>query len=101
MNSTQFKKVVQSAIIIMPPEAVWEPIQEIRKLYDKSYKRWMPHVNMVYPFVSGENFVDVVDQVKSAVTTLSPFKVTLGKFGYFTHKSDTTMWLNPECEVST
>jgi len=97
-TSVSFKKIVQSAIVIAPPEALWGPIQEIRKVHDKAYPRWMPHVNLIYPFVPLENFGDVVQQAKQALMTLAPFKLSLNKFGYFTHKSDVAMWLDPECD---
>ncbi len=39
-------KTVQSAVIIMPPKEMWGPIDEIRKIHDKGFIRWMPHINM-------------------------------------------------------
>ena len=39
-------KDVKHAVIIQPDESLWGPIQEIRKQYDKSYIRWMPHINL-------------------------------------------------------
>lgn len=43
-------KVVSSAIIVAPPENLWGPIQAIRQEHDKAYERWMPHINLIYPF---------------------------------------------------
>ena len=40
-----------SAVVICPPSSQWGPIQEIRSVNDKSYVRWMPHVNLLYPFL--------------------------------------------------
>jgi hypothetical protein len=44
------KRVVQSALCIIPPEDLWEPIQHIRRERDKAFPRWMPHINLLYPF---------------------------------------------------
>ena len=44
------RKVVTSAIIVSPPKDTWGPIQDIRLKFDKAYKRWMPHINLIYPF---------------------------------------------------
>jgi hypothetical protein len=44
------RKVVTSAIIVSPPKETWGPIQDIRLKFDKAYKRWMPHINLIYPF---------------------------------------------------
>ena len=40
-----------SAVVICPPTSTWEPIQRIRAVNDKSYTRWMPHINLLYPFL--------------------------------------------------
>jgi len=88
-----YQKVVKSAVVIIPPEELWGPIQEIRKVHDKAYKRWMPHINLLYPFVSGEYFPEVVEQLRQGISSLSPFKLTFNKFNYFPHG---TVWLLPE-----
>lgn len=41
------EKVVSSAVVVMPPESMWQQIQDIRSKHDKSYERWMPHINLV------------------------------------------------------
>lgn len=40
------KKVVKSAVCIIPPKEVWEDIQELREENDKAYARWPPHINL-------------------------------------------------------
>ena len=35
-------KTHKSAVVIIPPEEIWEPIQKIRRLYDRQGHRWMP-----------------------------------------------------------
>jgi len=94
----KYEKVVKSAIIVMPPEALWQQIQQIRKLYDKAYARWMPHINMVYPFIPGENFPDVVEDLKVSLSSISPFKIAFKDLGYFQHKGSCTLWANPRTE---
>jgi hypothetical protein len=37
-------------LVIIPPEAVWEPIQAIRRRHDRKLRRWMPHITLLYPF---------------------------------------------------
>ena len=43
-------KTHKSAVVIIPPEEIWEPIQKIRRLYDRQCHRWMPHITLIYPF---------------------------------------------------
>jgi len=39
-NTKPLRKVHTSALMISPPQRDWPQIQEIRKIYDKSYVRW-------------------------------------------------------------
>ena len=43
----------ESAIVLIPPQEVWEPIQAIRRVHDRQVRRWMPHVTLLYPFLPG------------------------------------------------
>ncbi|KXZ54947.1 hypothetical protein GPECTOR_3g116 [Gonium pectorale] len=43
-------KVHSSAVAVVPPAAVWSRIQALRCLRDKSFVRWPPHINILYPF---------------------------------------------------
>jgi len=47
------EKAETSAIVVSPPPQAWEPIQDIRVKHDKAYSRWMPHINLIFPFVPG------------------------------------------------
>jgi hypothetical protein len=40
-------KVFTSAVVIIPPEELWIPIQKIRKKYDRQINRWMPHITLL------------------------------------------------------
>jgi len=94
-NIHYYKTGVKSAVVIIPPEELWGPIQEIRKIHDKAYKRWMPHINMLYPFVNGEHFEAVVDNIRQAISSITPFKVSFKNFNYFNHGA---VWLQPQTE---
>jgi hypothetical protein len=39
-----------TAVAIAPPEQAWEPIQAIRRRYDRQIHRWPPYINLLYPF---------------------------------------------------
>jgi len=89
--------VYTSAVVIIPPKVHWGSIQTIRKIYDRQFYRWMPHITLLYPFRPknqfyefGQKFSDTCDQIK-------PFEITLNRIEYFFHgHQNYTMWLNPE-----
>eukprot|EP01119_Soliformovum_irregulare_P006620 TRINITY_DN1883_c12_g1_i2.p1 TRINITY_DN1883_c12_g1~~TRINITY_DN1883_c12_g1_i2.p1 ORF type:complete len:834 (-),score=304.11 TRINITY_DN1883_c12_g1_i2:16-2517(-) len=92
-------KTVQSAVVIIPDPSQWEPIEKIRRNSDKSYQRWMPHINLLYPFLPGGELRSASLKIHKAVAEISPFKISLSQFGYFTHEGvNATVWLNPEAE---
>ena len=94
-----------SAVVICPPSSQWGPIQEIRSVNDKSYVRWMPHVNLLYPFLLDDdddgdeaprrNFNAAAAVAREALAGIEPFTVTLRTFSRFEHANSCTVWLHP------
>ena len=90
-----------SAVVICPPTSTWEPVQRIRAVNDKSYTRWMPHINLLYPFLldDGEdgdgNFDRAAAKAREALRDIEPFTVSLRTFGHFAHAKSCTVWLHP------
>lgn len=89
------KRVVTTALCVIPPKEIWEPIQEIRQKYDKAYERWMPHINIVYPFVETKDFDEVEKLLTGPLSKLPPFKVKFEKFESFEKKDHHLFWLKP------
>lgn len=86
-----------SAVVVIPPSDVWEPIQAIRRKYDKKFDRWMPHINILYPFLPREAFDGAAGQIAEVLKGFAPFSVTLGRLRHFEHGMDRfTMWLEPQ-----
>ena len=44
------QKTHQTAVVIIPPKEIWASIQLIRQQHDTNYRRWMPHITLMYPF---------------------------------------------------
>jgi poly(A) polymerase len=93
-------KVVTSSIVIIPPEQTWGQIQDIRRLHDKSFERWMPHINLLYPFVPKVQFSSVVEKIQTVLKDIRPFTVRMQQFTHFEHRASTTVLLDPEVIVS-
>ncbi len=91
------RKTHKSALCLIPPEEVWEPIQAIREIHDRQFERWMPHVNLLYPFLPAREFEAQAPAVAEAASGIRPFLVTLAAFSHFAHPSGgATVWLRPE-----
>jgi len=92
-------KVFTSAVVIIPPKDTWEPIQEVRKQYDRQIKRWMPHINLIYPFRPEKFFKELSLKFEKKCSDVSSFHLTLSEIRYFSHgKRNYTIWLAPEPE---
>lgn len=101
-------------MIIMPPESQWGQIQEIRKVHDKAYSRWMPHINLypifgfkigcnffifrLYPFVPENQYDKFYQKFVDALSSLEPFVVTLKELSYFSFGKSSTMYVKPTNE---
>jgi 2'-5' RNA ligase len=89
----------KTALVVIPPESAWPPIQAIRAAHDRKVGRWMPHINLVYPFLPAGEFERAIMQVGPACAALPPFELRLAGFDTFRHHRDSyTVWLKPEPE---
>lgn len=90
-------KTHQTALVVIPPREAWEPIQAIRRAHDRQYRRWMPHVTLLYPFRPREEFDSVAAALTAACMQISPFETRLAEFCQFEHaRGSFTLWLRPE-----
>lgn len=90
-------KVYTSAVVIIPPQENWIPIQEIRKIYDQNIHRWMPHITLLYPFRPKTDY-NILEKFFFEICNMIPaFEITLQDFHYFNHgRQNYTLWLKPE-----
>jgi RNA 2',3'-cyclic 3'-phosphodiesterase len=91
------RKSHHTAIAAIPPSECWEPIQAIRRVHDRQAGRWMPHINLLYPFVVPTRLERSLPLLADACASIAPFAVALTRFGSFQHSSGrATIWLAPE-----
>ena len=66
-------------------------------MHDKAYKRWPPHINLMYPFLTDTDIADVIPALMKELSQVAPFKVTFDStgFGHFTHAKSSTIWVCP------
>ena len=99
MKSTTIKTYT-TAIVLIPPNEVWKPIQKLRRVHDRNFHRWMPHITLLYPFIERENFPNVADALTAAAASLHTFQAHLSYFDHFRHRRSCTVFLRPEPEES-
>lgn len=92
----QAAKTFKSAVCLVPPRHTWGPIQEVRCFNDKSYVRWPPHINVLYPFLEAQHLEAAAAVAAEALREQQPFDVHLREFGHFEHGRSCTLWLRPE-----
>jgi 2'-5' RNA ligase len=93
-------KTHMAAVVLIPPEQLWAPVQEIRRRHDRQFRRWMPHVTLLYPFRPREDFDALAGPLEEAARTVQPFDVELAEFRWFSHgRRSFTVWLAPEPAV--
>ena len=91
-------KVYTAACVIIPPREKWAPIQAIRTKYDRHVHRWMPHINLLYPFLEMSKFsADQQERFRDACQHFPSFEIQLAEFKFFSHRyNNHTIWLSPE-----
>ncbi|KAJ4991839.1 endonuclease/Exonuclease/phosphatase [Stagonosporopsis vannaccii] len=98
----------KTAIALLPPCSIAPPIEGVRAVHDKNFKRWPPHINLIYPFLASpletsDSNVPRLSQfiqarLERATSKTRAFRVLLkaDSPGFFTHsKSSKTVWLAP------
>ena len=90
-------KTFTTAVVLIPPGEVQSAIQAIRQVHDRHFRRWMPHITLVYPFRPRHEFDQLAERFASACRALAPFRVELAEMHCFRHRRDSfTLWLAPE-----
>ena len=91
-------KTHTTAVVLIPPESVQPPIQELRRIHDRNFVRWMPHITLLYPFAERHDFGSIIPALTQAAQQITPFSVELVRFDAFRHRKSCTMFLVPEPE---
>ncbi|EMD94773.1 hypothetical protein COCC4DRAFT_203586 [Bipolaris maydis ATCC 48331] len=93
----------KSALVLLPPSHITAPIEAVRRVYDKQFLRWPPHINLLYPFLispseSGKLKDDIRIRIGQVARTIPPFHMSLdsNQPGVFHHTlKNKTVWLGP------
>lgn len=89
------QKVPHSALVIIPPVDLWPQIQAIRKANDSAFDRWMPHVNLCFPFIPPEEFDYFHEKFSEIFKDFQKFPLTFSNFGHFDQAKKSVIWADP------
>lgn len=90
-------KTPKTAVVLIPPSDLWEPIQALRRQHDRHFRRWMPHITLLYPFRPTASFELATPLLARACRLIKPFEVQLRRFDFFEHgRQSATCYLAPE-----
>jgi 2'-5' RNA ligase len=91
------QKTFTTAVVLIPPSEVQPAIQAIRQVHDRHFKRWMPHITLLYPFRPSHEFDRLAQQFSALREAIEPLQVTLAELRWFRHRRDSyTLWLAPQ-----
>jgi 2'-5' RNA ligase len=102
----------KSALVLLPRRSISPPIEAVRRVRDKHFARWPPHINLLYPFLAspsqsadpGDNQASlqlkpcIRLRIQEATKALPSFHVRLraDSLGVFSHAPRReTVWLDP------
>jgi 2'-5' RNA ligase len=60
----------KSALALLPPSAITGPIERVRRMHDKQFDRWPPHINLIYPFLATPSEVESTQRQRDGMRPL-------------------------------
>ena len=82
------RKTFTTAVVLIPPGEVQPAIQAMRQVHDRHFKRWMPHITLLYPFRPRPEFDQLAERFSSACEAIAPFQVELAEMRFFRHRHE-------------
>ena len=89
-----------SALCIIPPQKISLELDKIRLEHDKAYQRWMPHINICFPFLEDTGLSLVQKTLANHLDRIGSFEIILEKITHFEPKGrgPATVVIEPRCE---
>jgi len=84
-----------TALTLAIPSEFQDNINTIRKLYDRAYPRWMPHINFIFPFVAEDKFDDIIERLSPKLKEFGSFELEINQIGHFKQGKNITVHIKP------
>jgi 2'-5' RNA ligase/exonuclease III len=88
----------QTALAFVLPSHLHTEIDSLRRLYDKSFRKWDPHINILYPFVDPSCLLDVISKLGSFLSQRRSFSGNINDVGVFHHRRNATVFKKPNSD---
>ncbi|KAH7364764.1 hypothetical protein BKA65DRAFT_573286 [Rhexocercosporidium sp. MPI-PUGE-AT-0058] len=89
-----------TALALLLPPSLSSEINSLRRIHDKSYSKWSPHINILYPFLALPSLPHAIPLLQTQLSSLtySKLHVNLDDVGVFKHRKNATVYLKPDEE---
>lgn len=84
----------RTALVLMPPRDAWGPVQRVRCALDGKFRRWPPHVTLLFPFVDEAWLEPAAAALAAIVAEVAPFELAFGRAGPINPRT-TVLWPTP------
>lgn len=87
----------QTALALIVPSHLQPELNTIRKIHDKAYRKWEPHINILYPFVDASLLSSAITTLRIHLSShpIASFKIKIEDVGVFEHTRSSTVFLKP------
>jgi poly(A) polymerase len=86
-----------SVLAVLVPKSSSELIQNIRRSHDRTFDRWPPHINIIYPFYRNIDTENVSVEVFNALSSFEPFDVSLNELCFF--QDNSVVYMKPTSDT--
>lgn len=90
----------QTAVALVVPHHLQSEINSLRRIHDKAFQKWEPHINILYPFVEPTRLSSAVEILREALGErhMKGLRVNIDEIGVFKHRKNATVFLKPDAE---
>jgi poly(A) polymerase len=92
--------VRSTALALVPPAGLWEPLQAFRREHDDRITRWPPHLNLLFGFVPPERFPAAIAKLGDLARAWSRPRLEISQVERFVLKREMVFYAAPAPETS-
>lgn len=85
-----------SALAIVFDDGFSQNVNQVRNVCDEAHPRWMPHINLCYPFLRPNELPAFVAQLEMRLESIHPFEASFDKIDWFSKGERHTLHFTPQ-----